>query len=62
MFSLKPLELPLALGVPARPTHVGYELIAAAMMIIAGGGRGVPLDYDELERWTRGIRAGNEIT
>ena len=34
-------------------THVGYELIAAAMLISAGGGRGFPLDYDELERWTR---------
>jgi hypothetical protein len=43
-------------------THVGYELIAAGMLIIAGGGRGFPLDYDELERWTgvgyeRGMRA-----
>jgi hypothetical protein len=34
-------------------THVGYELIAAGMLILAGGGRGLPLDYDELERWTR---------
>jgi hypothetical protein len=40
-------------------THVGYELIGAAMLIPAvpavpaGGGRGFPLDYDELERWTR---------
>jgi hypothetical protein len=33
-------------------THVGYELIGAAMLILAGG-RGCPLDYDELERWTR---------
>ncbi len=31
----------------------GHELIAAGMLILAGGGRGVPLDYDELERWTR---------
>jgi hypothetical protein len=23
------------------------------MLILAGGGRGFPLDYDELERWTR---------
>jgi hypothetical protein len=39
-------------------THVGHELIAAGMLILAGGGRGVPLDYRELERWTRGrIRA-----
>jgi hypothetical protein len=33
-------------------THVGYELIGAAMLILAGGGRGF-LDYGELERWTR---------
>jgi hypothetical protein len=33
--------------------HVGHELIAAGMLILAGGGRGFPLDYDELERWTR---------
>ena len=33
--------------------HVGYELIGAGMLILAGGGRGFPLDYDELERWTR---------
>jgi len=31
----------------------GEELIAAGMMILAGGGRGLPLDYDELERWRR---------
>jgi hypothetical protein len=38
----------------ARPaTHVGYEVIAAGMLILAGGGHGVPLDYTELERWTR---------
>ena len=34
-------------------THVGYELIAAGMLIVAGGGRGFPLDYGELELWTR---------
>jgi|SRR5215216_1008565 len=34
-------------------THVGYELVGAGMLILAGGGRGFPLDYDELERWTR---------
>jgi hypothetical protein len=34
-------------------THVGYELIAAGMLILAGNGRGLPFDYDELERWTR---------
>jgi hypothetical protein len=45
-------------------THIGHELIAAGMMILAGGDRGLPLDYDELERWTRvgferGTRSGN---
>jgi hypothetical protein len=34
-------------------THVGYELIAAGMLILAGNGSGLPFDYDELERWTR---------
>jgi hypothetical protein len=34
-------------------THVGYELVGAGTLILAGGGRGLPLDYDELERWTR---------
>jgi len=34
-------------------THVGYELIGAGMLIVAGDGRGLPFDYDELERWTR---------
>jgi hypothetical protein len=34
-------------------THVGYELIGARMLMMAGGGNGTPLDYGELERWTR---------
>jgi hypothetical protein len=34
-------------------THVGHELIAVGMLIMAAGGSGKPLDYDELERWTR---------
>jgi hypothetical protein len=34
-------------------THVGHELICAGMLILAGGGNGKPLDYVELERWTR---------
>jgi hypothetical protein len=33
--------------------HVGYELIAAGMLIMAGGHDGKPLDFNELERWTR---------
>jgi hypothetical protein len=31
----------------------GCELVAAGMLIMAGGHEGKPLDYDELERWTR---------
>jgi hypothetical protein len=34
-------------------THVGHELICAGMPILAGGGNSTPLDYRELERWTR---------
>ena len=34
-------------------SHVGHELIAAGMLFLAAGGRGVPLDYGALERWTR---------
>jgi hypothetical protein len=28
-------------------------LIGAGMLIVAGGGSGLPMDYDKLERWTR---------
>jgi hypothetical protein len=34
-------------------THVGYELVAAGMLIMAGGHDGKPMDFDALERWTR---------
>ena len=34
-------------------THIGHELVAAGMLILAGNGRGMPFDYEELERWTR---------
>jgi hypothetical protein len=34
-------------------THVGYEIAAAGMMIMAGGHDGKPFDFDDLERWTR---------
>jgi hypothetical protein len=34
-------------------THVGHELIAAGMLIMAGGYDGNPLDSEALERWTR---------
>ena len=48
-------------GSPASPPGIGTpgrhryrpDLIAAGMLIMAGGGNGKPLDYDELERWTR---------
>ena len=32
---------------------LGYSSVGAGMLIVAGGGHGLPLDYDELERWTR---------
>ena len=38
-------------AIPAM--HVGHELIAAGMLILAAGGSDKPLDYSELERWTR---------
>ena len=34
-------------------THVGHELVAAGMLIMAGGHEGKPLDFEALERWTR---------
>ena len=34
-------------------THVGHELVAAGMLIMAGGHDGKPLDYEELERSMR---------
>jgi hypothetical protein len=34
-------------------SHVGHELIAAGMLIMAGGHDGTPFDFDELERLTR---------
>ena len=33
-------------------THIGHELIAAGMLIMAGGGNGTPLDYDEVSNLT----------
>ena len=43
-------------------THVGYELVAAGMLIMASGHDGKPMDYDELERWTRaGFERGNKV-
>jgi hypothetical protein len=38
----------------ARPsTHASYDLVAAGMLIMVAGHEGKPLDYDELQRWTR---------
>jgi hypothetical protein len=34
-------------------THAGHELLAAGMLILAARREGKPLDYSELERWTR---------
>jgi hypothetical protein len=30
------------------------------MLITAGDGRGLPMDYDELQRWTRESRGAGE--
>jgi hypothetical protein len=44
-------------------THMGYELVAAGMLIMAGGHDDKPMDCDELERWTRvGYERGHEIS
>jgi hypothetical protein len=37
----------------APSAHVGIELLVAGMLIMAGGYDGKPLDYGDLERWTR---------
>jgi hypothetical protein len=37
----------------APASQVGIELLVAGMLIMAGGYDGKPLDYGELERWTR---------
>jgi hypothetical protein len=43
-------------------THPGYELVAAGMLLMAADHDGKPLDYDELERWTRvGFRRGTRF-
>lgn len=34
-------------------SHAGYDLVAAGMLIMVAGHEGEPLDYDELQRWTR---------
>ena len=44
-------------------THVGHELVAAGLLIIAGGHDGKPLDFEALELLdARRVRAGDEIT
>jgi hypothetical protein len=51
------VTLRAALRPGAKPEDVsatiGYELIAAGMLILAGRRRGVPLDHTELEHWMR---------
>ena len=45
-----------------RSTRPGFELVAAGMLIMASGNDGKPMDYDELERWTRaGFERGNKV-
>jgi hypothetical protein len=34
-------------------THAGYALVAAGMLIMAGGHEGKSFDFEQLERWTR---------
>jgi len=34
-------------------TRPGYELVAAGLLIMAGGHNGKPLDFEALEHWTR---------
>ena len=34
-------------------THVGYELIGAGMLILAGDGRGLPMDFTRYRAWFR---------
>lgn len=47
-------------------THVGHELLTAGLLILAGGGRGEPLDYGLGEHWTKvgfeRARAGGHST
>jgi hypothetical protein len=46
---------------PWPSTHLGYELVAVGMMIMAGGHDGKP-NFAELERCTRlGYERGDEI-
>ena len=47
----RPPGSPQARGTPVTPAIWGKS--RAGMLILAGGGRGLPMDYDELERWTR---------
>jgi hypothetical protein len=47
---------------PNLVTTNWYELIGAGMLILAAGDRGLPMDYDELERWTRvGFERGSAM-
>jgi hypothetical protein len=42
-------------------THVGHELVAAGLLIMAGGHDRKPLDFEALERWTRvGLERGRD--
>jgi hypothetical protein len=47
-----------------RSTRPGYELVAG-MLIMAAGNDGNPIDYDELERWTRepgSVKASGDLS
>jgi hypothetical protein len=47
----RPPGSPQARGTPVPPAMWGKS--CAGMLILAVGDRGLPMDYDELERWTR---------
>jgi hypothetical protein len=49
----RPLASPPILEYAWTSTHLGHELIAAGMLIMATGRKAEPLDYGALERWTR---------
>jgi hypothetical protein len=46
-----PLDTEFSVPILWPSTRADYEHIAAGMLVLAGEGRGFPVDYDEL--WTR---------
>ena len=52
----------LGSGTAGPSLSIGLSLIAAGMLILAGGRRGLPLDYDDSSAGRAWLRVGNEIT